>query len=96
MPVECKWEMASNLGRCCQPGGFDEFEFEFGDGFDGVTGDDDFGVVGGEFVGGVFGAGEGAVGFVVEAGGDGFDGGVEEGVVLGVLGGEGEARFDGG
>ena len=30
------------------------------------------------------------------SGGDGFDGGGEEGVVLGVLGGEGEAGFDGG
>ena len=41
-------------------------------------------VVGGEFVGGVNGAGEGAIAFLVEAGTDGVDGVGEEGVVLDV------------
>ena len=39
---------------------------------------------------------EGTVGFLVETGGDGFEGGGEEGVVISVLGEEGEAGFDGG
>ena len=39
--------------------GFVGFEFEFGDGFDGVTGWEDFGVGGVELVGGGGGAGEG-------------------------------------
>jgi len=49
-----------------------------------------------EFEGGVDGAGEGAVGFVVEAGGEGFEDGGEEVVVLGVGVGDGEAGFEGG
>jgi hypothetical protein len=63
--------------------GFGGFEFEFGDGFDGVAGGEDFGAVAVELLGEVHGAGEGAVGFSVEAGGDGFDRVGEEGVVLG-------------
>jgi len=42
--------------------GFVGFEFEFGAGFNGVTGRQDFGVGGIELVGGGGGAGEGAVG----------------------------------
>jgi hypothetical protein len=52
-------------------GGFGGFGFEFGDGFDGVATGKDVSVQEIEFLSGVFGAGEGAVGFVVEAGGDG-------------------------
>ena len=48
--------------------GFVGFEFEFGDGFNGITAWQDFGVGGIELVGGGGGAGEGAVGFFVEAG----------------------------
>ena len=48
--------------------GFGGFEFELGDGFDGVTWRTDFGVGGIELEGGVDGAGEGAVGFLVETG----------------------------
>ena len=44
----------------------------------------------------VFGAGEGAVGFFVEAEGDGCEGGGEEGVVLEVEGVYVEAPFNGG
>ena len=54
--------------------GFVEFEFEFGDEFNGITAWQDFGVGGVEFVGGGGGAGEGAVGFFIEASGNGFDG----------------------
>ena len=63
--------------------GFVGFEFEFGDGFDGVTGREDFRVGGVELVGQPCCAGEGAVGFFVEAGGDGADGTGEEVVVIG-------------
>ena len=45
-------------------------------------------------MGGGGGAGEGAVGFFVEAGGNGFDGVRQEIVVIGDE--EGEAGFDGG
>ena len=62
--------------------GFVGFEFEFGDRLDGVTAGQDFGVGGIELVGGG-GAGEGAVGFFIEAGGNGFDGVGEEVVVIG-------------
>ena len=68
------------------------FGFPFGDGFDGVAAWGEFGVGGVELVGEIFGAGEGAVGFFVEAGADGFDGGGEDGVGGGV--GDGEAGFD--
>ena len=54
--------------------GFGGFDLEFGDRFDGVSGDGDFGVVGVEFERGVNGAGESAVGFGVEAGGEGEEG----------------------
>jgi hypothetical protein len=57
--------------------GFAAFNFEFLDGLDGVAGDEDLGVGGVEFVGGVFGAGEGAVCFPVEAGTYGHDSGGE-------------------
>ena len=70
--------------------------FEFRDGFDGVAAGKHFRAGTIEFLGEVFGAGEGAVGFFVEAGADGFDGVGEEGVVLGVGVGDGEAGFDGG
>ena len=73
--------------------GFVGFEFEFGDGFNGITGRKDFGVVGIKLVGCGGGSREGAVGFFVEAGGNGFDGVGEEIVVIGD--GEGEAGFDG-
>jgi hypothetical protein len=63
--------------------GFVGFEFEFGDGFNGITAGQDFGVSGIELVGGRGGAGERAVGFFVEAGGNGFDGVGEEVVVIG-------------
>src|SRR5207248_892977 len=76
--------------------GFGGFEFEFGDGFDGVAGDGDFGVVRGEFVSGVFGAGEGAVALLIEGGTDGADGVGEEGVVGDVEIVDGEAGFYGG
>ena len=49
-----------------------------------------------ELFSGVFGAGEGAVGFFVEAGGEGLDGGGEDGVVGGVGGEDGEAGFESG
>lgn len=68
--------------------GFIGFQLEFSDRFDGVAGGEDFGVGGVEFLGEVFGAGEGAAGFFVEAGRDGANGAGEEGVVGGV--GEGE------
>src|SRR5262245_49144230 len=73
--------------------GFGGFGFEFGGGFDRVTGDGDFGVGGIEFEGGVFGAGKGAVGFLVEASGDGFDGGGEEVVEFDFEVVDGEAGF---
>src|ERR1041384_7622716 len=57
---------------------------ELRDGFYGVARDGEFGVVGVEFVGGVFSPGEGAVGFFVEAGTHRLDGAGEEGVVCGV------------
>ncbi len=63
--------------------GFVGLEFEFGDGFDRVTGWEDFGVGGVKLVGGGGGAGESAVGFFVEASGDGFDGVGEEIIVIG-------------
>src|SRR6516162_9052424 len=67
-------------------GGLGGFEFEAGDGFDGVAVDGDFDFVGAEFLGEVDGSGEGAVAFAVEAGGEGGDGGGEDGVVGGVEG----------
>jgi hypothetical protein len=73
--------------------GLGGFQFEFLDGLDGIAGDEDFGVGGVEFVRGVLGAGEGAVGFVVETGTDGGDGAGEQCVVRGVAGREGEAEF---
>jgi hypothetical protein len=73
--------------------GFGLFKFEFLNGLDGVAGDEDFGVGRVEFVGGVFGAGEGAVGFVVETGTDGGDGARQQYVVRGIGGREGEAEF---
>ena len=76
--------------------GFGGFEFEFGDGFDGVTRGKDFGFVGVEFVGDVFGAGEGTVGFLIEACGDGFVGVGVDGIELDVEFVDGEAGFDGG
>jgi len=63
-------------------GGFVGFEFEFGDGLDGVAGWDDFGVLGRELERGVDSAGQGAVCFFIETGTDGFDGVGEQGVVL--------------
>ena len=74
--------------------GFVGFEFEFGDGFNRITGWEDFGVGGVELVGGGGRAGEGAVGFFVEAGRNGFDGVGEEIVVIGDK--EGEAGLNGG
>jgi hypothetical protein len=62
----------------------------------GVAGNEDFGVGGVELVGGVFGAGEGAVALVVEAGADGFDRAREDSVVRGFGVGDGKAEFDGG
>ena len=76
--------------------GFGEFEFKFGDGFDGVAGEENFGVAGLELLGGGGGAGEGAVTFVVEADGDGLDGAGEEGVVRRVGVEDLEAGFEGG
>jgi hypothetical protein len=69
--------------------GFAGFQLEFGDRLDGVAGDQEFGIGGVELVGGVFGAGEGAVGFAVETGTNGGDGAGEQGVVRGVGGREG-------
>ncbi len=77
-------------------GGFGGLGLEPGYGFDWVAGRDDLGGVGVEFVSSVFGAGEGAIGFFIEAGGDGFDGAGEELVVLRVAGQNGEPGFDGG
>ena len=74
-------------------GGFGGFGFEFGDRFDGVADGEDFGVGGVEFLGEVFGAGEGAVGFFVEASGDGFKEGGQDLVVGGV--GEGQTGLNG-
>ena len=54
--------------------GFVEFEFEFGDEFNGITAWQDFGISGVDLVAGACGAGEGAVHFFVEASGNGFDG----------------------
>jgi hypothetical protein len=76
--------------------GFGLFEFEFLDGLDGVAGDEEFGVVWIEFVGGVYGAGEGAICFAVETSGHSADGAGEKHVVRGVGGGEGQASFYGG
>ena len=76
--------------------GFGGFEFEFGDGFNGVTGRKDFGFVGVEFECDVFGAGEGAVGFFVETGRDGVDGVCEDRIELDVEFVDGEAGFYGG
>jgi hypothetical protein len=73
--------------------GFGLFEFEFLDGLDGVAGDEEFGVVWIKLVGGVYGAGEGAICFAVETGTYGGDGGGEEDVVRSVGGWEGEAEF---
>ena len=82
-------------GRLFYPAcGLGGLGFEFGDGFDGVAGDHELSVGGAEFVGGVFRAGQGAVGFFVEAGADGFDGAGEEGVVGGVGVEDLEAGFD--
>jgi len=47
--------------------GFVGFEFEFGDGLNGITGRKDFGIVRIKLVCGCGGAGEDAVGFFVEA-----------------------------
>ena len=63
--------------------GFVGFEFEFGYGLNGITGRQDFGVVRIKLVSGGGDAGEGAVGFFVEAGGKGFDGVGQEIVVVG-------------
>ena len=76
--------------------GFVFFEFEFGDGFDGVTLDEDFEIGGAEFVEGAGGAGEGAVAFLVEADANGGEGVGKEGVVLEVEFVNGEAGFEGG
>jgi len=62
--------------------GFVGFEFKRRDRFDGVTGDRDLGVLCAKLVGDAGGAGERAVGFFVEAGGDGFDRACEEVVVV--------------
>ena len=67
---------------------------EFGDGFDRVTGRQDFGVVGVELVGGGGGASEGAVALFVETIGNYFDGVGEETVVVGDC--EGQTSFNGG
>ena len=77
-------------------GVFAGFSFEFGDGFDGVTGGQDFGIARIEFLLEVGGASEGAIGFFVEARGDGGDGVGQERIVCGVVGGDGEAGFEGG
>ncbi len=74
--------------------GFAGLEFEAGDGFDGVAGGQDFGVLGIEFLGKVHGAGEGAAGFFVETGTDGFDGVGQEGIKRQVGVEDGEAGFD--
>jgi hypothetical protein len=74
---------------------FGGFEFEFGDGFDGVAGGQDFGYVGVELLLEVNRAGKGAAGFLVEARGNGFDGAKQERVVGRVERVEGEAGFDG-
>jgi hypothetical protein len=76
--------------------GFGGFEFEAGEGFEWITGEADFGIVGFEFLGEVDGACEDAVGFVVEAKGDRIDGVDEDVVVLEVEGVYGETSFDGG
>ena len=76
--------------------GFVGFEIEARDGFDGVQGREEFGAGGVELVRQSDCAGKGAIGFFVEAGGDGFDRGGQEDVVSGVGFGDGEADFDGG
>jgi len=53
--------------------GFGGFEFESCNHLQGEAGRDDFGFVAREFLGGVHGSGEGAVGEFVEAGADSFD-----------------------
>ena len=73
--------------------GFAGFEFEFGDGFDGVNGREDFGVGGMEFVGDVCGASQGAAGVFVESRGEGGESSGQEVVVLDVEIGNGEAGF---
>ena len=74
--------------------GFVFFEFEFGDGFDWVTGDGDFEIGGVEFVECAGCSGEGAVAFVVETGADGSEGVGEDGIVVGYS--DGETGFEGG
>lgn len=60
-------EQKYNVGLFDPAVGFVFFEFEFCDGFNGVTLRHDFEVITGEFVRDVFGAGECAVALVVEA-----------------------------
>jgi len=74
--------------------GFVGFEFELGDGLDGVTGRGNFRFIRLELMGGGGGAGQSAVGFFIEAVGNGFDGVGKDAVVIGDD--EGEAGFDGG
>lgn len=75
---------------------FRELRFECGDGFDGVAGDRDFGIVGAEFVGCICGTRKGAIRFFVEARADGVDRIGEKGVELDVEVVDGETGFDGG
>ena len=74
--------------------GFVFFEFEFGDGFDGVTGRKNFDISGVEFMRGADCAGEGAVAFIVETDADSRESVREDGIVGGY--GDGEAGFEGG
>jgi hypothetical protein len=77
-------EVVGGGGDFLPAGGFGGFGFEFGDGFDGVAGGQDLRAGTAEFLGEGLRAGEGAVGFFVEAGAQGEEGVGEEGVVLGV------------
>ena len=77
-------------------GGFGGFGFKFGNRFDRVAGRREFGVAGIEFEGGVFGAGQGAISFFVEAGREGAEGVGQDNVVLGIGLVDGEAGFEGG
>ena len=72
--------------------GFVGFELELRDRFDGITGDREFGVLCAKLVGDAGGAGQRAVGFFVEAGGDRLYRGGQEGVVIGD--GEGQAALN--
>ena len=85
-----------NIGLFDPAFGFVFFEFEFYNGFDGVTWRHQFEVITGEFVRDVFGAGECAVAGLVEAGADGVQGVREELIELDVEFVDGKAGLQSG